>query len=509
MKKSKLIALCALILLCAALFTSCSFSYEKSNLKKYVTVPDNIMDGFALTLPSDARITDETIDAGIISLLLPYKTEVPYVSGAPEAAIGYGDVVQLYYRGVLIDEDGKETAFSGGSNMSSSTATDLEIGSQSFIPGFESSLVGVLPSSTLLAKRTNGTVRPSDIIYYTYTLTITESGGKTSKVTKTNERIDLTRPTDDYPAEFINAFLYEDGDPSKELIDRPIGTTPFTVSCTYDYDNDGQYEDVSYYGNVAFATQERTVPIKATFPSSYPSNPALAGKTATFYCIIVGMDDYDLPELNAETVTETLKLCQDAEDPVAALRDYVREKLFYSGAHMTALDNAIWEKLNAVVERKKLPKKFIEEQVDAAYANYSQQYDYYKQNSYSSFISYYGAHVFDSVDTFITAVLDLEDIAPIDYLRQNAEDETYRYIIVYHIARENGLYPDDDTLAAKRQEYIDQYAAETGYSPSVILANYGSAYFDKLVIYNIVLRALTEAGTITYAPSSAQDTSGQ
>jgi len=54
-----------------------------------------------------------------------------------------GDTAYIYYRGTV---DGEE--FEGGSNMSDKTPYGLGLGSGSFIPGFESGLVGVIPNQT-------------------------------------------------------------------------------------------------------------------------------------------------------------------------------------------------------------------------------------------------------------------------------------------------------------------------------------------------------------------------
>ena len=82
--------------------------------------------------------------------------------------IDAGDTVKIYYRGYTVDDAGKENAFGGGCNFTS-TPYALGIGSLGFVTGFEESLIGVKPNdySKLNLKKT-GNVEAGDIIYLTY-----------------------------------------------------------------------------------------------------------------------------------------------------------------------------------------------------------------------------------------------------------------------------------------------------------------------------------------------------
>ena len=61
----------------------------------------------------------------------------------PDRAVQNGDTVKIRYTGYTDDY-----AFTGGSNMEYDEPYELEIGSNSFINGFEDALIGVIPSET-------------------------------------------------------------------------------------------------------------------------------------------------------------------------------------------------------------------------------------------------------------------------------------------------------------------------------------------------------------------------
>ena len=98
----------------------------------------------------------------------------------------------IYYRGYTVDERGIETEVDGASNMTGSYH-ELEIGSLSFIKGFEEGLIGAIPIDHLYNPQTDliksGEVSMGDVIYLSYTAMYPD--GTTS--VKKSERIDLSK----------------------------------------------------------------------------------------------------------------------------------------------------------------------------------------------------------------------------------------------------------------------------------------------------------------------------
>ncbi len=113
-------------------------SYLKDiNTSKYVTLNSDYI-GLSLNLSPKMEVTEELVNE---IALQTYNSRVTSELGAvKDRAVVNGDKINLDYSGA---KDG--VIFDGG------TATNqvLEIGSNSFIPGFESGLVGVMPGETV------------------------------------------------------------------------------------------------------------------------------------------------------------------------------------------------------------------------------------------------------------------------------------------------------------------------------------------------------------------------
>lgn len=117
--KKRLIAIMLCLGMSSASLAGCSGGNQASN--EYVTVAG--YKGIEIDDIDEPEVTDEEVDTYINSLLVGYSTQ----------EVKAGDVVNIDYVGVM---DGEQ--FDGGSSQ----GVDLEIGSNTFIPGFEDSIVG-------------------------------------------------------------------------------------------------------------------------------------------------------------------------------------------------------------------------------------------------------------------------------------------------------------------------------------------------------------------------------
>lgn len=158
---------CLFMLLALALsFVGCGgFSFRYSDLAPYVSFGDADWRDLNLSVTEVPEVTDEDVSKEFNSYFAEGKYYLPVAEEG--RTVANGDTVYLHYVGILSSAlekavtDGKITdasctgltlseirdldiGFQGGST---STLTSFKIGSNSYIEGFESGLVGVLPST--------------------------------------------------------------------------------------------------------------------------------------------------------------------------------------------------------------------------------------------------------------------------------------------------------------------------------------------------------------------------
>ena len=162
MKITKILAFILASLICLAAFVACDndesetesttsgsennteverFDYFGNDMTKYISIDSSEYKSSKLTLGKEFMPGKEGVQAYIDMLCETYKKSTG--NKITDRAIAKGDTVALYYEGYLNGEK-----FEGGSNMDSSTPHSLEIGSGSFIPGFEDALIGIVPAET-------------------------------------------------------------------------------------------------------------------------------------------------------------------------------------------------------------------------------------------------------------------------------------------------------------------------------------------------------------------------
>ena len=176
------------------------FPYHDVNVLEYASIPRSAYVSFAVSMD----VTDEDVDEYIAELLRENPIEITVT----DRAIKEGDVVYLYYEGSV---DGE--LFDGGSNMQDADKDGdedeepypLEIGSGSFIPGFEEALVGMIPADTLSTDTYIDVTFPTD---YTE-----ELAGKAARF-----RVQITAIVDGYEdrTELTPEFLAELGYETEE-----------------------------------------------------------------------------------------------------------------------------------------------------------------------------------------------------------------------------------------------------------------------------------------------------
>ena len=132
----RIISLALVAIFALTCFVGCGkdeFSYKKSDLTEYVTLGKYL--GVEVTV-EDAALSDADIEENI-KALLEEKAEKIEIK---DRVVADGDTVNIDYVGKRND-----VAFDGGT----ANGASLVIGSDSYIPGFEDGLVGVMPGTTV------------------------------------------------------------------------------------------------------------------------------------------------------------------------------------------------------------------------------------------------------------------------------------------------------------------------------------------------------------------------
>ncbi len=480
--------------------------YWKDNLGKYISISEAQYKNYELPEIPLEKITEEGLQRKINKLLVANKSKDPLHDGAfvTNLPMSLGDVAYIWYRGYTVDENGVETDFEGGSNFSSQIA-ELELGSGSFIPGFEEALIGVVPKEhSTFEKQTMGSVQAGDIIYLTALVYNPDGSYKSLK----SERIDLgNKEAVDakYGAGFTEFFIgktTETGTNEPQKIGETIGSKVFYVG--------GSSMATAYYDmKIDFATRCETNPvtIDVRFPADY-SKVSLRGVEAKFDVYVTYAKIYDVPTFDDKFVTETLKVKEETlagyngttvtEKYTELLREEYKEEV--TEQNRVVLEDEMWKYYKSVVTVKKLPESSVQEFYDSYY-NEIEQY-------YASYTASY-----ETIDAFAVAYLGLASGADWrNHLIDKAKDIVLEKLLFYYIMREDGLEPPEAYYRAEYdkmyQEYLDYYIelnAETlskyegeEYDREIALLKqemdsyYGEQYFKESIYYDYATKILLE-----------------
>ena len=503
-KKALIIAISAVLLLAfviglvAVIINSFEFDYLTSDLSRYITIKESDYKPFPVVMITD-EIDDADVQRAIYKLLVENKSDEAKYDGATvlNMPISLGDTVYIYYRGYMLDEDGEEVDFSGGCNFSSSSETKLEIGSGTFIEGFEESLIGVVPNTlTRFEKITSGNVSSDMVVYLSGSVLYPNGSAKQSF---TSTRVDLSDPNvNEFWGNGFREYLIGAADSAGNVnTAKEIGKT--LDSKTFSHE-DGA---VVYYDlKVDFATRCEGNPltVQAKFPIGY-SEESLRGKEAFFDVYIRGAVIYDVPEYNEEFIRETLKVSAEdlaeyegetvVEKHTAMLRAQLEAELEES--RRSVIEDALWAHLHEVANIKKLPESEVKiyyaqyyDEVQAAYSTYSQAYA--------------------SVDAFAEAYFGLDkDTDWRDYIMSRAKDVVAEKLMFHCIIRQEGFIPPaeeyDRIYNEQISEHLEYYteklykdeldkitdpekkAARIAEIKKEMLDYYGNEYFRENVYY--------------------------
>ena len=469
------------------------FGYLGLNLSEYLYLDESYYKPFKYDniVPP---VTDFDVENEIIRLLCEYKIipSKPAVN-VPNVTISVGDVANIYYRGYTV-EDGVKNYFDGGCNFYYPCIA-LEIGSGTFIPGFEYNLIGKNQQDyATMTKVSEGKTQSGDVISFTYSVMYADGTSKSGATAI----IDLSDPMiDEKWGDGFSAYLNMDGG-------REIGSKiqeSLMVSSTKASHGTDIYFDMSINEVYRISEGERLV-VEAYFPYNYGIEE-LNGKTAYFEVFIRTVQDYEVYEFDDSFIRERLKLSESdlAEYEGTTLaekcRSYLKAMLEeeYNTELRNLFEDDFWNEILELAEFKKLPEGEVED--------YYNQYVANIESAYQNYTSYYS-----SLDAFARAYLELGSNA--DWkatLRKDAEDSVKQRLIFYYIVDVENLNPTDaeykelyDYIFEQHlQSYLEYYGItessenyelklETG--KQIVLQEYGQEYFDELVLYDYVMEKI-------------------
>lgn len=439
--------------------TSCSkkFDYFKTDLSEYIEFTEDYKN-FKLEVDI-AKPHDIDVDVSILNMLYSDRAEKPLYNGGTVTSpitITSGDVVNIWYRGYLIGDDGEQIEVSGMSNFGGNEAYALSIGSNGFIPGFELNMIGKNTGDySKFNKITSGEISEDYVLYISYSRTKNEDSS--TKTTVTNERVVLT---DDIDATYGQGI-------KEKLLSLKIGDKVDIKAVT---------EDASYtYTDlrISFATdcEDNPMKIECYFPYDY-SKEDLRNETAYFEVYVDGVVVYDCPEFTDEYLKEkiekeelnlTLEELNEYEGSslVEKYRNFATESMneIYEETYISMVADAFWTKLNGISKAKKYPDKEVQKIYDDFVADYSAQFISNGGQVYNSMTGQ--SKTYDTFDAYIAAYLGLGSAVKWqDFLYAQSEITIKERMAVYHIAKTENLVLSDEEFEKAYDQVFNEFLDE-------------------------------------------------
>lgn len=440
------------------------FDYLKSNLSRYVSISEADYKDYLLKVDI-AKPRDVDVENAFLSLLAANKGDrlcdegTFYTSGE---TVRPGSVVNVWYRGYLLDENGEEIFVDGLCNFSDSTPLQFEVGSLYFPAGIEVALNGYYLNSdrTRFVKITDGQVTEDQILYLNISKTVTS----TEKTTKTeNVRVDLSKDID---AEYGVGF-------KEHMLSMSVGATKeFGLT-----DNDGVHN--TYKVEIAYATDfeknDDVLSLEAYF-SYNTSIQTLRNEDVMFDIYVVSVQPYEYKELTDEFLKEVVDRKEskmtmekletyEGETIIEKYRSYIKEDLnkTYEKEYNSLIESALWDLLHSKATIKKYPKS----KIDELYMDYITDVELrFAQDQGMLWSSAQGGYVtYKTLDEYAAAYYGYTKSTTYptwkDYIRGMSEMLVSERLIFYYIMRNEGFEPTEqqfnDCYESVQKEYLEEY----------------------------------------------------
>ena len=470
--------------------------YRKDDLSQYVYISESDYKGFDVVIKVDP-VTDMDVENAVLKALYKARSSTPEYDGKylPNETVTAGDKVFIYYRGYTLGEDGEKVDFSGGCNFSSEEAGSLEIGSGSFITGFELGLVGKNARDySKLTKRTSGVVGKGSFVMLTYTAAYPDG----STALETSKYVSLEDNACDKIFGTGFADFLADKEVGVEIEEDFIGTN------IPDLNGDPVFTDMKVTS--VYEVGDNPLTVEAFFPYDY-SEESLRSTTAYFDVYIQNVQVYKAPELNNEFITSTLKIDSASLEEyegatlVDRWKSSIRAELEaeYQENVDLQIGEAILKHYSEKVQVKKLPKS----EVNSYYNDYVAQWE----NEYSMYGSDYA-----SLDEYVITNMNLnyyDDWREV--IMKEAEKAITDKLVFYYVLSREGIYPSEEDVSKEKDALIEDYLAEyleqmgvtrdkydsdEKYETAInayrdnLLSYYSDSYFEENAVYVLAMKTL-------------------
>ncbi|MBQ2732843.1 MAG: FKBP-type peptidyl-prolyl cis-trans isomerase [Clostridia bacterium] len=344
MKKTTAFLMAAL-LACSLLLTSCGgFNYAKEDLSKYVEL--GTYKGLAFELAEPKAIDDEAIADYIATAFDEYST---LVEQDENYAAKDGDTVNIDFVGKINGEE-----FDGGS----ATSQSLELGSDSYIDGFEDGLVGAKKGE----KKTLNLKFPTDY-------GSEELNGKDVVFEVTVNSVSINKY--EYATALAeNEFLAAGNEAviTYTLTCGDFEDSGLNYTVTVSDDDDKDLPKVCTEALVGLKVGEKDKAIKVTLPSDFEDESA-AGKEATFTVAVISASRTTVTdEVDDIMVADTTDYASVAEYTEKVATPALTEQ--YAKEAKTANISGLWKKVLDGATVKKYPASEVKDVADGLF-NYT------------------------------------------------------------------------------------------------------------------------------------------
>ena len=503
-----LATLTALLLSLGLGLTSCkkeepktySYDYFAEDLSQYISLAESDYKGYKLTVKM-TEVTDELVAEYIMYTLCQNRIDKP-ASPGKSTPLSVGDVLEAWCRSYIIDENGNEIELdvpAGELGKSGVGDTKITIGEGKLPIGAENALVGIViadyPEMSEVALKAGDVIGDDDVLYIGYSVTT-----PTGKKSYTNVRIDLSRT--DLDAEFGDGFR-------AALLGKAMTEDGALASFTA-LGKDGRYVYDGVKIAYAYPKDARCITVAAKLPHGY-SDYNLACETVYYDIFPEYFTAYEVPELDAKFINETLKLTDETlaeyegADTVEKYRAYVRAEL--TRQHEEELrsigEEAMWYHYNEAATVIAYPEDAVMAiytksvmEIELLWESYRDQYS--------------------TLDAFVYAYFSLTTGS--DWraaLKADAEAEVKEKLIFYYIIRKENLIPTEekyrelfetifdefvvyymDEKTAEDYDSIDAYNAARAEAETAVMDYYGEDFFRHQVYYDYALDTLLSFANI-------------
>lgn len=229
------------------------------------------------------------------------------------------------------------------------------------------------------------------------------------------------------------------------------------------------------------------VSLDLQFPDPYENDPEKAGKDVNFAVTINSISVKTTPELTDALVKENTEY-----DTIEAYKDSIKENL-EKQAESSADSQAETDIFNKVLENCKITgydEDEVKELVDAQFEQFKKTAESYEAYGYT-----------------YEAILEANGYTSEDELKEGITEYCKSYLdqkmVLYCIAREEGIKVTSDETDALVKEYMETYSVET---EEEVYDYFGDDYFEYRVISDKVMELLKkEAVLVDSTEESAEE----